>query len=194
MKARTLIDGLVNPAPSDIDAVVALIWKGRSAPRADLNRKLAPYRVQVEHHPMFAEYPGAGGGAAGDGTVYLNPLAVFNQSYSGLKLLVTHELVHSGQRQRIKHGDLDQIERNDMAKLRKLGVQRYYRKEPLEAMALARNAYDAMLDAGVDIEAALRSGKAARYSPVPLGQYHRLFDKYLYAYWAAGNSQVQAPE
>ena len=190
MNAFTLInEAVVNPMPEDVEAVIAIIRSGRKTPLATLNQALAPYRVRIEDHAMFHEYPGAGGGAAANGTVYLNPSAVFRCSDFTLRQLITHELVHSGQRLKSDPGDLDRIERNDMAKLRRLGIQKYYCKEPLEAMALARNAYDTMRGAGVDIKAALRAGTAARYSPMPLGDDHRLFDKYLYAYCAAGTAQ-----
>ena len=130
------------------------------------------------------------GGVFG-GVFLLNPAGLFHLSRQPgrLRQTLVHELVHVLQRSRSKPEDMDRIDANDTAKLNRLGPREYYNQEPLEAMALAKNAYDAMIAAGVDPLEALRKGTASRYSPIPVDS--RRFDKYLYQY-ATGQGVTEA--
>ena len=181
-------EGVVVPAKKHVDEITQILTGRGGKPVEELNAQLAPYDTVIKNHPIFDEYPGCGGGCIGT-TFYVNPKALEHSGMSPemVRSLVSHELVHVGQFKRAlaNGGDFDKIDARAMDLCRTKGPNAYYNEHPMEVMALAKGAYDAMKDKGMSrysMLTALRQDKAKNFAPIPIKQHNKLFNKYVYGY------------
>jgi len=190
---ESLDEAVLIPAAEHVDAIIGILRNLGRKSIEELNRELAPHHARIQGNPVFDQYPGSVGGVFG-GVFLLNPAYLLQviQQPGRLRQVIVHELIHALQRSRSKPEDMGRIDANDAAKLNRLGPEEYYNQEPLEAMALAKGAYDAMIAAGVDPLDALRKGTASRYSPIP-GIDSRRFSTYLYQY-ATGQGVTESQD
>ena len=165
-------EAVVRPNEDEIQEIIRIIQSSDDI--NELNQQLAPYGVSIEDNPEI-KTANAPGGYTGDKMV-INPAWLWQlQRWPDyLYTLVSHELVHKGQADRIRAAGKDPVEISQQIAdryLRQGGRTAdtvAYTEEPIEAMPLALNAVNAYRQAGKDVGPALRSGEIKRFSPVPI--------------------------
>lgn len=177
---------MVNVDPKEVEEIIRILQSGSDVER--LNAKLAPHGVSIEYNDEILQ-SGAAGGYTGDKLV-INPnkLHLLQQNAPYMRTLISHELVHKGQMDRVRQAGQDPVAiANKISDKYGAGKEgpvdvAAYTEEPIEAMALAKNAVDSMRRSGVDVQKGLRRGDARYHSPVPIHTGGKRFHKYAYQY------------
>jgi hypothetical protein len=189
MNKQWFEEGVVVPAKKHIDEISDILMLARRGLEADdLNELLEPYDAIIKHHEVFDKYPACAGGVFGT-TLYVNPKALKMMTFypAQLRALVTHELVHAGQMKGVEAsgGDPADVDAKALAFCAKGGTDTYYNNQHQEVMALAKNAYDAMVARGLgynQIMDYLRKDQAKNFSPYPMTKHNKMFNNYVHAY------------
>jgi len=175
--------------PAEIDEIVRILRSNSDIAR--LNARLAPHSVSIEWNEEVDKV-GAPGGWSGEKMI-VNPkmLRVLQAYPDSLRELISHELVHREQSQRVQAAGKDPVEIATQTSDRYMPTGNEpvdvnaYLEEPAEAMALAKNAVDKMRSQGynqIQMKELLRRGHARRASPVRITGKGQRFHKYAYQY------------